>query len=213
MRRAKTLLLLALAAASGLSGCCTTTLWYQLDGDLDVTAEEVASWSRTDDEGFRVVVRYSDDSEVSVLVREQPGTPADLLRGADRGDPAASAARVRLAVRRGLVSRAFARDRRLARLADQPDFRAAAVAPVVSPTFGVGPASNSVYRELLLRGDDREAIRVEYLRPSWSDPGVGDWAVVVLGTPFTFALDVVTSPFQLVLLLAIGEAVGGGAHH
>jgi len=218
VRRATLLLLLALAAASSLEGCFTYTLWYELDGDLDVTAEEVVGWSRTHDEGFRVVVRYSDDSEVPVDLKDQPGLPADLMRASYRGlDPSWSAARVRLAVRRGLVSRAFAADPRLARLADEPDLQAAAVAPLTTPAFAVGPTSSDVYRELLLRGDDGEAIRVELLAPEWSDPGPGDVALVVLGTPFTFALDVVTSPVQavlLVILLAAGEAIGGaGAHH
>lgn len=216
MRHATPLFLaLALAAASNLQGCFTSTLWYELDGDLDVTAEEVVTWSRTHDEGFRVVVRYADDSEVPVDVKDQPGTPVELLRGSYGGfDAPRSAARLRLAVQRGLVTRAFATDPRLARLTDQPDFLAATLAPVVSPTFAVGPTSSDVYRELQLRGDDRETIRVELLDPEWSDAGPGDVALVVLGTPFTFALDVVTSPVQLVLLLAIGEVVGGaGAHH
>jgi hypothetical protein len=220
MRRAA-LLLLALASTALVPGCATWSVWEWADERerVDVaTPAELVGWSRAEDDGFRFEVRDTDGA-VTVVESSTPDAPAGLLWAARYGPPAQAAARVRLAVRRGLLSRAFATDADFARLSREPDFQAAAIAPLSTPTFSLGPLRQGE-RAVRLHADGEDFaphVAVLHTRQRM-EPHEGRTVVAVLTTPLTVAFDVVTGPFQamyfLTVLMAVGDAVGGaGSHH
>lgn len=161
------------------------------------TPAAVTSWRRGDGETFVVSVRYTDESERQVTVGDVSGTGAGLLREIPLlYDPKYQAELFLLAVGRGLVTREFATDHRFTRCRDFADFQAASVAPVVTPTFTVGPLVERA-AELHLRGLDGRSVPVALLEPTdHSEPRDGRKALAVVATPFTFVLDVATLPIQ-----------------
>lgn len=197
--------LLALAFVPGCFFTESTWDWAEQRATIEgATAAAVTSWRRDEGETFRVRVRYTDEHEREVRVNEDvPGGPADLFRSASpgRGDEH-SAELVLMAVRRGLVSRAFASDPRYAPLDRYPDFQDACVAPLVSPTFVLGEGR---YRQLRLVGDDGVPVPIETLAPQdrYVDrPGRKIFALLV--SPVTLVLDAATLPVQGVVLLMVG---------
>ncbi len=212
MRRPALLLLTCLL----LPGCVFTEgVWSWADDPTRVDGPSVAAlttWSRGDDETFRVVVRYSDGREVQRLIGgDVSGTPKSLLGEVRRHyDLEEQAELVLLAVDRGLVSRDFADDPAYAKLRDRPAFRAASVAPLVTPTFTLGPIQDRA-AELYLFGDDGRAVAVGYFRPLDGveyHPSRG--IVALLASPFSLTLDLVTLPVQAVYFGIIILAVGSG---
>lgn len=224
-RRAARLGLLALLVTC--PGCITSSLWGWADGpsfEAAAEAEEVLDWRRVDGGELEVRVRWSDGRTTRErLGLDHPGSPAHLMARAREGaarDPAAAAADVRLAVRRGWPDRGLARDPALAPAAAEPQLLEADAAPVVSPTFVVrrlGEVRDGrAAAELLLVDQDGDTAFMAHLAPELERDGEGEAGrkvVAVLLSPVTVCLDVATAPIQGLVfayfLAVLGEALGG----
>jgi hypothetical protein len=218
-----------------LPGCYFTgELWDWAEDDgymVDAWPEQiVGSTARTgaalDDEGFDVHVRWTDGSSSTERVGlENDGSPADLVAAARahaRGhDPAQAAWLLRLATTRGWPRRDFADDPAFTTVRGEADFATACAAPVTSPTFFLGPPPRGTdgrteRRDLWLRGTADE-LRIVELQPRThyedSRGGPLGYLVALVATPVTLALDVVTFPGQVILVVLIGRALGGVGTH
>lgn len=206
--------------------------WAVDDGyTIDAWPEHiVGSRARTgvalDDEGFDVHVRWTDGSSSTEWVGlESDGSPANLIAAARahaRGhDPAKAAWLLRLATTRGWPRRDFADDAAFASARGEADFAVASAAPVTSPTFFLGPPLRGTdgrpeRRDLWLRGTADE-LRVVELQPRThyedSRGGPLGYLVALVATPLTLALDVVTFPGQVVVVVMLGRALAGAGKH
>lgn len=219
MRRLLVLAPLLLAAP----GCFTGGLWsWAQDEGVDyhkpVKLEEVAP---APDGGFTLRLRMADGSEQRAVwggesSRGPAAAFADACRAArfERREDALEA--LTRAVRRGLQRRGFAQEPDLSTIADDPEVARLDAAPIALPKLilrdpapSVPPVSDQETWVDVVHLAPPEApesvLQVEPVRKEVSRGGPLGYTAAVLATPVTFAVDVVTFPVQVILVIWVIE--------